>query len=129
MFYSEVSDLKAMIVKPEENDNEDTGKVLSDIVEGMTGIEPTMDYTLEECGLASTGVPVLVNLLNRNFFNKMRLLKLEASDLVEAKTIGDMAEIIQSILSKEVLQNAQSSLNDTLEKGKILNNQTWSNCV
>ena len=124
-----MSDLKAMIVKPEENDNEDTGKVLSDIVEGMTGIEPTMDSTLEECGLASIGVPVLVNLLNKNFFNKKRRLKIEASALVEAKTIGDMAEIIQSILSKEVLQNAQSSLNDTLEKGKILNNQTWSNCV
>ena len=85
-----------MIIEPEENDDEDTGKVLSDIIEGMTGIEPMMDYTLEECGLASIGVPVLVNLLNKNFSNKKRRLKIEASDLVEAKTIGDMVEIIDS---------------------------------
>ena len=85
-----------MIIEPEENDDEDTGKVLSDIIEGMTGIEPMMDYTLEECGLASIGVPVLVNLLNKNYSNKKRRLKIEASDLVNAKTIGDMVEIIDS---------------------------------
>ena len=91
-----MSALKAMIIEPEENDDEDTGKVLSDIIEGMTGIEPMMDYTLEECGLASIGVPVLVNLLNKNYSNKKRRLKIEASDLVNAKTIGDMVEIIDS---------------------------------
>ena len=91
-----MSALKAMIIEPEENDDEDTAKVLSDIIEGMTGIEPMMDYTLEECGLASIGVPVLVNLLNKNYSNKKRRLKIEASDLVNAKTIGDMVEIIDS---------------------------------
>ena len=45
-----------------ESDDEDTAKLLSEIIEGMTGIEPLLDYTMEECGLASVGVPILVNL-------------------------------------------------------------------
>ena len=37
-----------------EEEEEETTKVLQDIIEGMTGIEPETDFTLEECGLAPT---------------------------------------------------------------------------
>ncbi len=63
----------------------------------MTGIEPLMEYTLGECGLASIGVPVLVNLLNKNFLTKERQFNITASDLVGAKTIGDMVEVVDAI--------------------------------
>ena len=62
----------------------------------MTGIEPLLDYTLEECGLASIGVPLLVNLLNKNFSTKQRRLNVTASDLVGAKTIGDMIDVVDA---------------------------------
>ena len=89
-----VTSLKELLVKGEEDDDEDTGKVLCESIESMTGIEPLMDYTLEECGLASVGVPVLVNLLNKNFSTKSRRIKITAADLVEAKTIGDMVAVV-----------------------------------
>lgn len=90
------SDLKALIFSKEEDDDQDTGELLSEVIEGMTGIEPLMDFTLEECGLASIGVTVLVGLLNKNFSTKKRKLNISATDLVSAKTIGDMAEVIDA---------------------------------
>eukprot|EP00984_Skeletonema_dohrnii_P036395 scaffold37318_cov150-Skeletonema_dohrnii-CCMP3373.AAC.1 len=44
-----LSKLKGIFITAEESDDEDTGKLLAEIIEGMTGIEPLMDYTLEEC--------------------------------------------------------------------------------
>jgi hypothetical protein len=70
---------------------------LIQLIEGMTGIEPFLDYTLEECGLASIGVPALVNLLNKNFSTKKRRVNITASDLVGAKTIGDMVEVVDGV--------------------------------
>lgn len=84
----------------EENDDENTAELLAEIIEGMTGIEPLMDYSLEECGLASVGVPILVNLLNKNFSTKQRRLNITASDLVEAKTIGDMVEVVDTVKAR-----------------------------
>ena len=90
-----VSDLKGLLITKEDDDgDEDTGKVLFEIIEGMTGIEPAMDYTLEECGLASIGVPTLVGLLNKNFSKKKRRLNISAYDLVSAKTIGDLVQVV-----------------------------------
>ena len=91
-----VSDLKALIFSKGEDDDQDTGELLSKVIEGMTGIEPLMDFTLEECGLASIGVTVLVGLLNKNFSTKKRKLNISAADLVSAKTIGDMVEVIDA---------------------------------
>jgi len=91
-----LSKLKGLFIEEEEDDDEETSKVLFDIIEGMTGIEPMLDYTLEECGLASIGVPMLVGLLNKNFSKKKRRLNISASDLVSAKTIGDMVEVVDS---------------------------------
>jgi hypothetical protein len=73
-------------------------EVLKDIIEGMTGIEPESDYTLEECGLASIGMPALVALLNKNFSkgNRQVTVTIAASDLVAAETIADMAAVIDA---------------------------------
>lgn len=86
-----------LVKKEEEMEEEETTKVLKDIIEGMTGIEPELDYSLEECGLASIGVPALVTLLNKNFSKGKRQVTVAAADLVEADTIGDMAEVIDAL--------------------------------
>ena len=93
--------LKGLIFTVEENDEEDTGKVLCGIIEGMTGIEPMMDFTLEECGLASIGVPVLVTLLNKNFSTKKNKVNITAADLVTAKTIDDIGEVVDAAKALE----------------------------
>jgi len=91
-----LSEIKALFITPQEDDDEDTGEALCGVIEGMTGIEPMMDYTLEECGLASIGVPVLVGLLNKKFSTKKLEVNISASNLVTAKTIGDMVELIEA---------------------------------
>jgi hypothetical protein len=96
LFKLTVSTIKGLFVE-ETEEEEDSGKLLREIIEGLTGIEPMMDYTLDECGLASIGLPVLVGLLNKNFSTKKRKLNIKASDLVDTKTIGDMADTIDAV--------------------------------
>lgn len=62
-----------------------------------------MDYTLEECGLASIGVPALVTLMNKNFSKGKRQVTIAAANLVSAETIGDMVEVIDT--AKELAQH------------------------
>jgi len=95
--FAAVSKIKGIFIAVEVSDDENTGKLLAELIEGMTGIEPLMEYTLEQCGLASIGVPILVNLLNKNFSTKQRRLNITASDLVGAKTIGDMVEVVDAV--------------------------------
>jgi hypothetical protein len=91
--------VKALFTGSEAESEEevDTSKVLCDIIEGMTGIEPLPDWTLEECGLASIGVPVLVSLLNKAFSTKGKALVISARDLITATTIGDMAAVVDDL--------------------------------
>ena len=49
LFFTAVSKFKGIFVTAEEDDDEDTAELLAKLIEGMTGIEPLMDYTLEEC--------------------------------------------------------------------------------
>ena len=88
--------VREWIVGPDENEDEDIEEVLCTIIEKMTGIEPNHDSTLEECGLASVGIPVLVGLLNKTFSKKGKVLGITTIDLVAAKTIEDMAEVVAS---------------------------------
>ena len=89
--------LKGLLIKSNDEENEkNTSEVLCGIIEGMTGIEIKVDWTLKECGLASIGVPVLVGLLNKTFSNKSMTLTITASDLIEAETILDMVDIVEA---------------------------------
>ena len=81
----------------DEDDEEDIGEVLCKIIEKMTGIEPEHDSTLEECGLASVGIPVLVSLLNKAFSKKDKPLGITAAHLIGAKTIADMVEQVEAV--------------------------------
>jgi hypothetical protein len=58
----------------------------------MTGIEPEMDSTLDEIGLASVGIPVIVGMINSACSTKKNPLSITSADLVGCKTIGDMGE-------------------------------------
>jgi len=92
-----LSNLKGFFIEAADEEEQDTYDALVDVIEGMTGIEPMIDWTLEECGLASIGVPVLVGLLNKTFSKKKsRTLKITAPDLIVAETIGDMVDVIDA---------------------------------
>jgi len=88
----------------EEEEDVDTSDVLLDIIESMTGILPELDYTLDECGLASIGIPLLVVLLNKNFSTKNLTLEITPADLIAAKTIADMVDVVDEC---KIRANAQ----------------------
>ena len=69
----------------------------------MTGIEPEMDSTLDEVGLASVGIPIIVGMLNSAFSTKNNPISVTAADLVEAKTIEDIGRplIPQFLLNRK----------------------------
>eukprot|EP00804_Cyclotella_cryptica_P020769 CCRYP_016601-RB/>CCRYP_016601-RB protein AED:0.06 eAED:0.06 QI:244/1/1/1/0.75/0.76/13/968/1468 len=69
---------------------------LCGIIEKMTGIEPGLESTLEECGLASVGVPIIVNLLNNNFSTKKQPLEVTAQDVMNARTVGGIIEVVKA---------------------------------
>jgi acyl-CoA synthetase (AMP-forming)/AMP-acid ligase II/peptidoglycan/LPS O-acetylase OafA/YrhL len=91
-----LSMVKTWVTGAVEEEEEDTGEVLLHIIEGMTGIEPELDSSLEDCGLASIGAPVLVALLNKAFSTKARKVTVAASDFVQAETIAEMVEIVDA---------------------------------
>lgn len=73
----------------------DVGETLCGLIEKMTGIEPEMDSTLDEVGLASVGIPVIVGMLNSAFSTKKNPLSISSADLVEAKTIEDIGKLFE----------------------------------
>mmetsp|Transcript_2835 Transcript_2835/g.5311 ORF Transcript_2835/g.5311 Transcript_2835/m.5311 type:complete len:153 (-) Transcript_2835:175-633(-) len=75
-----------------------TGEDIFDIIEGMTGIEPQLDWSLEECGLASVGVPVIVQLLNKKFSRKDHQVQITAADLINAKTVEEMIQVVDEAI-------------------------------
>jgi len=84
----------------EEESDMGTPDMLIDIVASMTGIEAELDYTLDECGFASIGIPVLVGLLNKNFSTKDLALNITPADLISAKTILDMVIAVDACKSR-----------------------------
>ena len=84
-----------------KDEDADTGTVLVAIIEGMTGIEPKMDWALEDCGLASIGVPVLVGLLNKAYSTKTKRVDIAVADLVTATTIADIAAVVDAAKALE----------------------------
>lgn len=73
----------------------DIGKALCGFIENMTGIEPEMDSTLDEVGLASVGIPVIVGMLNSQFSTKKNPLSISSADLVDANTIEDIVVVVE----------------------------------
>ena len=99
-----LSFIRNLILPTEEEDEEvDVEAAMCAIIEKMTGIEPDLDSTLEECGLASVGVPIIVGLLNDNFSKKKQPLGVTAQDVMNARTIADMVEVV--VAAKERMQH------------------------
>ena len=68
----------------------DTAETVCDVIFQLTGSEVDPDATLEQCGLASVGLPVLVRLLT----SALPGLTINATDLVAAGTLQEIADNI-----------------------------------
>jgi len=82
-----------------DDEDIDTEKLMIGIIEKMTGIEPKVDWSLEECGLASVGIPVIVGMINKAFSARSKKVSLSAAELVEAETISDMVNVVDDAIA------------------------------
>lgn len=89
--------------KEEEEEEVDVHTIVCNVIENMTGIEPEADSTLDEVGLASVGIPVIVGLLNDAFSKTSEPLGVTGQDLIKAKTIRDIVRVVES--AKERMQH------------------------
>lgn len=94
----------------DSNRNLSIESTLCVMIEKMTGIEPELDSTLEECGLASVGLPILVGRLNECFSNEEQPLRVTTQDLINTRTISDMVEVVKAArcrMEHDGVQNMQ----------------------
>ena len=88
--------ISELVSSKDDNDDTPTAEVLCKGIEDLTGIGPQLLWTLEECGLGSIGLPVLVQMLNKAFAKQKgtHRLQITASKLIEARTIQDMVQVV-----------------------------------
>ena len=80
----------------DEEEEINTCLTIFGIIENVTGIEPELDSTLDEVGLASVGIPVIVGMVNRAFNTKQEPLAVTQQDLVGARTIGEIIAAVDN---------------------------------
>ena len=88
--------ISELVSSKDDDDDTPTAEVLCKGIEDLTGIGPQLLWTLEECGLGSIGLPVLVQMLNKAFAKQKgtHRLQITASKLIEARTIQDMVQVV-----------------------------------
>ncbi len=66
-------------------------------IEEMTGFTPELDWTLDQCGLSSVGLPILAARLKEAFSSKTRSLNITTSALSKARTVQDLVQVLEEI--------------------------------
>jgi hypothetical protein len=78
----------------EENDTEDA---LIKAVEDMSGFAPELDWTLDQCGLSSVGLPQLALRLQNALSTKHKPISISTASLSSARTVGDIVVVLNEI--------------------------------
>ena len=66
-------------------------------VEDMTGIYPQLDWSLDQCGLSSVGLPQLALRLEKALANLNKPFTVTAGSLSAARTIHDVVDIVNEL--------------------------------
>ena len=77
-----------------------TTEIVHSVVERLTGIEPELGSTLDDLGIASIGIPRLVEMLNGDFSRRGIPLSITAIDLIEANSIADIITTIENAAAR-----------------------------
>jgi hypothetical protein len=78
----------------EENDTEDA---LMKAIEDMSGFAPELDWTLDQCGLSSVGLPQLAQRLQNALSTKHKPISISTASLSSARTVGDIVAVLNEI--------------------------------
>ena len=74
----------------------DVAQTLFTIIKGVTGTKPEIKFTLNEVGLASVGLPVIVRMLNDAFSKKHEPCDITHQDLIRAETLADIITVVEN---------------------------------
>lgn len=66
-------------------------------IEDMTGFAPELDWTLDQCGLSSVGLPQLANRIKNAMPKKFNMT---AGQLSDAKTVGDICDVVKKAIAQ-----------------------------
>ena len=69
-------------------------------IEDMTGFAPELDWTLDQCGLSSIGLPQLAARLQKGLSFKTTPMPVSAAALGSARTVGDIVDVLYKTKEK-----------------------------
>jgi len=95
-----ISFLTSVIFGVPDSDDVDAEMALITAIEDMTGFAPELDWTLDQCGLSSVGLPQLAARLKKAFSSKAKPVSVSAAQLSNARTIGDIADVLESAMAQ-----------------------------
>jgi hypothetical protein len=87
---------KAVFGNSKEEDF-DVENALIEAIEDMSGFTPDLDWTLDQCGLSSVGLPQLALRLEKALSTKSKPMPVSAGALSSARTVGDIAKVLEEI--------------------------------
>ncbi len=90
---------KNLIIGDIDNDKVSIEESLLVAIEDMTGFAPELDWTLDQCGLSSVGLPILAARLKEAFSTKTSPLNITTAALSTARTVEDLVKVLEEIKS------------------------------
>ncbi len=92
-----LTNLKNLVVGENDFDDVTIEESLLVAIEEMSGFAPELDWTLDQCGLSSVGLPILAARLKEAFSTKTRSLNITTAALSTARTIQDLVKVLEEI--------------------------------
>jgi len=83
--------------------NRDAESALIGAIEDMTGIEPQLDWTLDQCGLSSVGLPQLAGRLGMALSSQTVLVAISTKELSKATTVGDIVKVVEATMLRHTI--------------------------
>ena len=78
----------------------DAEQTLIDAIEDMSGFAPELDWTLDQCGLSSLGLPQLATRLNNIISTKNNPVSITPAQLSDARTVSDIANALKNAITQ-----------------------------
>jgi len=82
-----------------EGDDINLEEALISAIEDMTGLAPELDWSLDQCGLSSVGLPQLASRLKKMLSSKTEPVAISVVALAAARTVGDIVQVLEDARS------------------------------
>eukprot|EP00594_Rhizosolenia_setigera_P007038 CAMPEP_0178952316 /NCGR_PEP_ID=MMETSP0789-20121207/7736_1 /TAXON_ID=3005 /ORGANISM="Rhizosolenia setigera, Strain CCMP 1694" /LENGTH=1269 /DNA_ID=CAMNT_0020633331 /DNA_START=617 /DNA_END=4426 /DNA_ORIENTATION=- len=95
-----ISYIKKLLFDTSEGDKLVIEDALIDAIEDMTGFAPKMDWTLDQCGLSSVGLPQLAARIKNTMSTKTNPIAVSVGQLSNARTVADIVGVIKDAVAQ-----------------------------